>query len=274
MTQTVVFELAGKMVQRDLPDPNVRVWNDIAWGEHYCLFTPAYWVSHVWMNQLDTVVSSPYYSQRSLAEEIAFCMLSGFGITAELAGAAFQTCRSRGLIEQRCTEPDVWTDTLKTPLWVNGKEVHYRYPNQKAKFLADAMNHLDAGHIECGSGRALRDSLLQIKGCGHKTAGFIARNYLDSDEVAILDIHVVRAGLLLDLFSEQDTVEKDYEEMEQRYIDFCNAIQVRPSVLDCIVWSHMRTLGSCAIDAVKFKSGQLVKNSPRARKPHQLSFAM
>ena len=274
MTQTVVFQLDGEIIQRKLPDPDVRVWNDIAWGEHYCLFTPAYWVSHVWMNQLDTVESSPYFSQRSLTEEITFCMLSGFGITAELAGAAFQSCRSHGLIEQRCTEPDMWAEALKSPLSVNGKQVKYRYPNQKAKFLTDAMKHLEAGRIECSSGKALRNSLLQIKGCGHKTAGFIARNYLDSDEVAILDIHVVRAGLLLDLFSEKDKVEKAYGEMEQRYIDFCGAIQVRPSVLDCVVWSQMRTLGSCAIDAVKFKSGQVVDKPPRSRKLHQLAFAM
>jgi len=274
VTQTVVFQLAGKMVQRELPDPDVRVWNDIAWGEHYFLFTPAYWVSHVWMNQLDAIERSPYFSQRSLAEEIAFCLLSGFGITAELAGAAFQSCRARGLIENRCTEPGAWAEALKSPLRLGSKQVRYRYPNQKAKFLADAMSYLKADRIECSNGRALRNSLLQIKGCGHKTAGFIARNYLDSDEVAILDIHVVRAGLLLDLFSEHDKVDSAYEDMERRYLEFCGAIQVRPSVLDCVVWSQMRTLGTCALDAVKFKFGQPFGKSPRSQKLRQLTLAM
>lgn len=274
MTQEVVFQIEGKVIQRELPDPDVRVWKDIVWGEHYCLFTPAYWVSHVWMNQLDVVASSPYFSQRSLAEEVTFCMLSGYGVTAELAGAAFQSCRRHGLIEEHCADPDQWAAVLKLPLAMGDRQVQYRYPNQKAKFLADAMRNLRAGRVDCSSGRALRDSLLKINGCGRKTAGFIARNFLDSDEVAILDIHVVRAGLLLDLFSEQDRVENAYDEMEQRYIDFCKAIQVRPSILDCVVWSQMRTLGSCAIDAVKYKQGQSLDNQPRARKPHQLTLAM
>lgn len=274
MTQAVVFQIAGALVQRELPDPDVRVWSDIAWGEHFCLFTPAYWVSQVWMNQLDNVESSPYYSQRSLAEEISFCMLSGFGITAELAGAAFQACRSQGLIVQHCTDPDSWAEVLKTPLLLKDRRIQYRYPNQKAKFLADAMSHLQAQRIDCSSGKALRDTLLQIKGCGRKTAGFIARNYLDSDEVAILDIHVIRAGLLLGLFTEKDKVDADYEDMEQRYIEFCKALQVRPSVLDCVVWSQMRTLGACAIEAVKFKFGQKSGQTPRIQKPYQMTLGM
>lgn len=274
MTQSVVFQISGKLIQRELPDPDVCVWNDITWGEHYCLFTPAYWVSHVWMNQLDVAQRSPYFSQRSLAEEITFCMLSGFGITAELAAAAFQSCRGHGLIEERCTKPDAWAEVLKAPLLLGDKQVQYRYPNQKAKFLADAMKLLQEDCIDCSSGRALRDSLLQIKGCGHKTAGFITRNYLDSDDVAILDIHVVRAGLLLDLFSEQDKVESAYDEMEHRYIEFCRAVDVRPSVLDCVVWSQMRTLGSYALDAVKYKLGKPVGKPTRPSQQLQLTLPM
>lgn len=274
MSQHVVFQLAGELVRRELPDPDVPAWNDVTWGEHYCLFTPSYWVSQIWMNQYDVAESSPYRSQRSLAEEIAFCMLSGFGITAELAGAAFQACRGSGLIERLCTDPEAWSEVLRTPLSLNGRAVRYRYPKQKAKFLADAMSHLAAQRIDSSSGIALRNSLLKVQGCGRKTAGFIARNYLDSDEVAILDIHVIRACLILGVFSEQDKVETCYEDMEQRYLGFCRSIGVRPSVLDCVLWSQMRTLGACAIEAVKFKFGHPPDQAPRVREPRQLTLAI
>lgn len=274
MSQTVIYRLAGEIVQRELPDPDVRILNDITWGEHCCLFTPAYWVSQVWMSQCHGAENSPYYSQRTLAEEVAFCMLSGFGITAELAGAAFQKCRTLGLIEDLCTDSEAWTEALKAPLPLQGRRVHYRYPNQKAGFLADAMRQLRDGHIDTSSGQRLRNSLLRINGVGPKTAGFITRNVLDSDDVAILDIHVIRAGMLLGLFSQNDKVEHAYGEMEQRYIDFCHAVEVRPSVFDSVVWSQMRTLGVCAINAVKFKLGQPLDQLPRTRQSHQLTLGL
>lgn len=274
MTQDVVFLLDGQVVMRYLPDPEERVIGDITWGRYEHLFTPAYWVSQIWMNKLEHLDKSPYHSQRTLEEEIVFCMLSGFGVKTEVVSAAFHACHKHGLIERRCSDPDLWSDVLKMPLCVNDRKVRYRYPNQKAKFLANAMENIKAKRIDINSGRALRDSLLKIKGCGWKIAGYIARNYLDSDEVAILDIHVVRAGILMGLFSEKDRVERDYESMEQRFLDFCKAIQVRPSVLDCLIWSQMRTMGTYAIDAVKYKLMKKDGHTMRVHKRGQLSLAL
>lgn len=274
MTQQVVFQRGGQLVKRELPDPAAYVWKEIAWGEHYCLFTPAYWVSQVWMHQPEEGSINPYYSQRSLPEEVVFCMLSGFGITAELAGAAFQACRQHGLIERRSRNPEDWADVLRMPLTLLGRHVHYRYPNQKAKFLADAMGLIDDGQLDSSCGRTLRNSLLRIKGCGPKTAGFIARNYLDADDVAILDIHVIRAGLLMGLFSQSDKVESDYADMERRYLEFCGALQVRPSLFDCVVWDQMRILGDCAIEAVNFKLGNKATNIAGTGRPRQLALAL
>jgi hypothetical protein len=93
---------------------------------------------------------------------------------------------------------------------VNGKFIRYRYPRAKAKYLASAMTYLREKSIDVSSGRAMRDSLLPIPGVGPKTAGWVARNYLDADDVAILDIHLIRAGLLCDLFNPNQRIERDY----------------------------------------------------------------
>ena len=255
MTQEVVYLADGRVVRRQLPHPNSVVLDGVRWGRYERIFTPAYWVSQVWMHQLDVPAASPFHSQGPLAEEVVFCMLSGFGVKAEVARAAFWACRDQGLIESRCTDPNSWSAVLGRLLAVNGRMARYRYPNQKARYLADAMTKLRAGVIDTRSGRALRDSLLRIKGCGRKTAGFIARNYLDTDDVAILDIHVVRAGLLMDVFSPGDRVDRDYDRMEQRFVDFCRAAGVRPATLDCIIWQQMREMGSYVLDAVRYKSG-------------------
>ena len=264
MTQTVLWLSGGRVVRRQLPDPDALVLDGVPWGRHERIFTPAYWVSQVWMHHLDGPGVSPFHSRGSLEEEVVFCMLSGFGVRAEVARAAFEACRDQRLIASRCTDPGRWSAVLGQPLVVAGRSTRYRYPNQKASYLADAMAKLQAGVIDTRGGRILRDSLLRIKGCGRKTAGFIARNYLDTDEIAILDIHVVRAGLLMGLFSPGDRVERDYDRMERRFLDFCYAAGVRPAMLDCVIWTQMREMGGYPLDAIRYRLGDGV-SSPVSR---------
>jgi endonuclease III len=41
---------------------------------------------------------------------------------------------------------------------------------------------------------------MSLPGIGPKTASWIARNWLDADDVAILDIHIMRVGQVIGLF--------------------------------------------------------------------------
>ena len=63
---------------------------------------------------------------------------------------------------------------------------------------------------------------------------------MNSNEVAILDIHVIRAGQLMNLFTTSERVEAQYFEMEQRFLDLAEAIGVPPADLDALIWSEMR----------------------------------
>lgn len=253
MSQPLHYWVGDTEFRRDMPDADIEVISGVRWGEPYTLFTPAYWLSQFWMHDLDQVSRSPYQSHGSLSEELVFCMLGGYGITAELAAAAFEVCRDAQLIARLETSEDEWIAQLQHPLVVNGKQQKYRYPNQKARYIAGAMAYLQKESLAEFSGKKLRDALLKINGVGPKTAGWVARNYLDTDEVAILDIHLIRAGLLCDVFTPSQRVERDYFEMEGRFIDFCKALEVRPAVLDCLVWDQMRAYGRLAIDALNSK---------------------
>ncbi|MGY3221470.1 thermostable 8-oxoguanine DNA glycosylase [Bradyrhizobium sp. USDA 4512] len=84
---------------------------------------------------------------------------------------------------------------------------------------------------------------MKIPGVGPKTASWITRNWLGSDEVAILDIHIIRAGVLIGLFGRQQSVPRDYDVMEARFLAFAAALNVRPSLLDAVMWREMRKLG-------------------------------
>lgn len=270
MTQQVIYSIEGREYCRELPGPDEFVTPGVRWGEHWRAFTPAYWLSQIWMHNLEDGQHSPYRAQGTLAEEIAFCLLSGHGITAEMARAAFTACQEAGLMEALSIDAFEWTEILGSPLQVGEKTLSYRYPNQKAKFLADAMRHIREDRLDMTAGRSLRDTLLEIKGVGPKTAGFIARNFLDADDVAILDIHIVRAGVLCDLFQPEQKVETQYFSMESRYIEFCHSMNVRPAVLDCLIWDQMRTFGRFALDAIKFKSGKWLPDPPP--EPQQLAW--
>lgn len=265
MSQTLRYWINDEEVVRYVPDADEHVIPGVRWGEPWTLFTPAYWLSQFWMHDLDKFVRSPYQARGSLAEEVVFCLLGGFGITAEQATAAFEACRKEKLISTMETDPDTWTSVLLLPLSVNGKWQHYRFPNQKARFLSAAMKFLKEYPLEGISGLALRDSLLKIEGIGPKTAGWITRNYADADDVAILDIHLVRAGVLCGIFNPDERVEKDYHGMETRFIKFSQALGVRPAVLDCLIWDQMRTLGGLALNAVRETSTQSAKSNLKSR---------
>jgi len=255
MSQIIHYFVDDVEVCREMPDADAFVMAGVRWGEPWTLFTPAYWLSQLWMSGADKQASSRYRAAGSLYDEIAFCMLGGYGITADLAMAAFEACRDSGLISR--LEPSVakWTEVLQQPLALNGRIHRYRYPHQKARYLAGAMAFLQTHEVRGARGRELRDSLLQILGVGPKTAGWIARNYLDTDEVAILDVHLVRAGLLCELFLPSHRLQRDYLAMELRFIEFCRALNARPAILDCLIWDQMRATGGIARNALRAKLG-------------------
>jgi thermostable 8-oxoguanine DNA glycosylase len=106
------------------------------------------------------------------------------------------------------------------------------------------MEYVQHNELRTDSGIALRDQLMNITGVGYKIASWVARNVLDSDEIAILDIHLLRAGRLCGLFSPEHRVERHYKEMEARFILFSERLELRPAALDCLIWEDMRSAGS------------------------------
>jgi thermostable 8-oxoguanine DNA glycosylase len=85
---------------------------------------------------------------------------------------------------------------------------------------------------------------MAIPGIGPKTASWIVRNWTGTDEVAILDVHVIRAGQLIGLFPKHIRLPRDYSALEARFLEFSHALKVRASLLDAIIWREMRVLTS------------------------------
>ena len=228
-----------EIVRREVPTPEETVLPRVVWGRPDVFFTPSYWMTQYWMREHELPQRGHAVGQ-TLEEEIVFCLLGGHGIPAEIGIAAFERLRSRGLISTKAHSIELFSTNLREPLEVSGRQVTYRFWAQKAKYVATALQTLSEQPVPCHSAREMRSYLMRLPGIGPKTASWIVRNWLHSNEVAILDIHIIRAGQLMNLFTPSERVEAHYFQMEQRFLDLAAAMGVPPSNLDALIWSEMR----------------------------------
>lgn len=229
----------------ELPSPEVEVLPGIRWGCFDQLFTPAYWFTQAWHAENRDRITQ-YRFGDTLTEEIIACLLGGYGMRAEVGLAAFARLKSRGLLNHRTGSEAAVLAALSAPLCIHERQMHYRYPRQRARFVASALRRLHRERPPVHSDILLRSWLQSFDGIGPKTASWITRNYLDSDNVAIIDIHVFRAGVLLGLFQPDADVSRQYLWLEERLVAFARAINLRLAALDTLIWSQMRHLGSLA----------------------------
>jgi len=193
----------------------------------------------------------------SFAEEVAACLLGGHGIPAEVGNAAFARLKQEGLIQELCDNTDSIEKALHEPLQIGNRLIRYRFWRQKAKYLASAFHHLRSEDLPLEHAVNLRNKLLTWCGIGPKTASWIVRNWLNSDAVAILDIHVVRAGMLMNLYRQEEEVEKHYLQMEEKFLILAAKLTVPTSDLDALIWSSMRStphLVARLLDDLRLKS--------------------
>lgn len=222
---------------------NDEVMPGIRFGREDELLTPAYWA----MRCATAHPADIDFVNRhgTLEEEIGFCLLGGFGVTLEVATAFFECLRAKGAFERRAVVPETaFLAMLEEPTVVRGRPHRYRYPAQRARRLHRAMADLAQMEFDEDDPIRFRDQIQTLEGVGPKTASWIARNWLDTDSIAILDIHVLRAGWLLKLFDRNCRLPRDYLELESLFLRFAKRLHLRASVLDSVMWHDMRTFGS------------------------------
>jgi N-glycosylase/DNA lyase len=235
------------LAQRD-PDADALVRLDVAgmrlefsWGKPHHLGTACYWVEQARRKP----GNSGYALGTSLREEVAACLLGGHGMPARVGLAAFDAVRSAGLLEDRCrpTSDDIET-VLRRPLRPSGvvKPVLYRFPRQRALRLAFCLAEL-ARENPPVEALALRDWLMRLPGIGPKTAAWIARNRTGSDDVAIIDIHLRRAGLAAGFFSPHWRLPRDYGAFELGFVAVARLGGVPTAALDAYIWDELQYLG-------------------------------
>ena len=236
--QHVWAGVGDRVARLELPEANTMVVPGVRWGRPEVPLTPAYWAVRCKWGEAE----SNFVTQTgSLLEEVAFCLLGGFGITYEINAAAFDRLKSEGAFDRRKMPDETWfLDQLIRPLKIGARSVRYRFPRQRARRLAQMSGRLAAIDVDRLDALQLRDRLLALEGVGPKTASWIVRNLLGSDEVAILDVHILRACRAMAVFPAKISLPRDYTALEKRFLAFADAIDVRASVLDAVMWVEMR----------------------------------
>lgn len=184
--------------------------------------------------------------------ELLFCLLGGFGVSfehnrsaADVVGQLDPFGPDRSDVELR----QLLDCTLSAPQFEprrrDGSLRRYRYGRQKVDVIVRARAWL----VSCRpleqtlrglpSGRERRALLCGCPGVGPKTASWLLRNVGLGDDVAIVDIHLLRALRAAGRVAEI-RLPRDYELAEKAFLGWCRDLDAPPPAFDFFVWAWQR----------------------------------
>jgi len=197
--------------------------------------------------------------ERSLWHELVACIL-GSGVPFEHAKAAAAYLDKSGLIRTSAQcRYDIFEKHIATalgepifpPYTKDGRGRKYRFPRLRANHIrrtaeciygrGDTIAQLLLGHRDQHSARV--HLIERAVGIGPKQASLFLRNVGFSDELAILDVHVLRymflVGLLPVCFTTVQCLRR-YEAIESRLHAYAHKLDVTVGSLDTAIWVAMR----------------------------------
>ena len=251
--QVMYAAFDGVIRQLTLPSPDEFALPGIRWGGFDELLTPAFWCGQAWQHrQLGTY--SNLRLGETLEEEVAACLLGGYGMPAELALAAYRRLRNTGMLNRTPRAEEIEA-ALSQPFENQGQLRKYRFPRQKALYLSASLQLL-VGFSEPKDDRQFRDSLAELPGVGLKTASWVVRNLRPLSSVAVIDVHILRAGRHMGLFPDSWEPARNYRDLECTFVEFADALKVPAPALDSIMWDYMRRLSSSLFRSKGFTSNE------------------
>ena len=185
--------------------------------------------------------------------EILFCLLGGFGVTYELNQSAAKAVAelepfATGWVDDELFDAIVSTLSLARfePPRRSGELRRYRFPRRKAALIVSARRWLqlhtplDERILILTSEKDRREFLCRCPGIGPKTASWLLRNLGWAEELAVLDVHVVRALSEASRIGHDVRLPRDYDLVEEAFIRWCRELSAPPAAFDLFVWEWQR----------------------------------
>ena len=226
-----------------LTDPGPRVVlrsgegdRQVSWGHPWQIGTAAYWVEATREAFGEPRQAGVHRLGETLEEELAACIIGGFGMPFETGLAAYSALRTEVLHHVASPTQEEIEAVLRRPLLVNGSHRRYRFPAQRARRLASALAFVRDTDCNSMSNREMREWLLGAPGVGMKTASWVVRNIRAADDLAVLDIHVMRAGIRAGVFPEDFSPQRNYRVLEGWFVEWARIGGVSPADLDAYIW--------------------------------------
>ena len=196
--------------------------------------------------------SPPVTCGASFETELVFCLLSGFGVSYEHALSASDRVRMLAPFDRSWDAVELELQLcheLEQPQFEprrrDGTPRRYRFPRRKAELIVAARQWLlscddvigQLSSIESEHDR--RRLLCGCPGVGPKTASWLLRNLGLASELAILDVHLLRA-LQASGRVDKLTMPRDYDLAEAAFLDWCLELGAPAAAFDLFVWEWQR----------------------------------
>lgn len=168
--------------------------------------------------------------KKRILEELVFCLLTPQS-KARACWRAVERLKERGLLRA----PD--------PERVAGELVGVRFPRSKARYVTMAVNlfgKILRKLLDFEDAEKAREWLVKnVKGLGYKEASHFLRNIGYSENLAILDRHVLKNLHQLGVLDEipRSLSPKTYLEIEGRMRKFSREVGIPLGHLDLLLWS-------------------------------------
>lgn len=188
-----------------------------------------------------------------IEDELLFCLLGGFGITYEHGKSAYVTIRQLKPFSGDWISGHLFEAVLSTlmrpqfqPRRKDGSLRRFRFPRQKASAIVKArrwvhiQDPLDERLFQLSSPRDRRRFLSECPGMGFKSASWLLRNLGLGSELAIIDIHILRALLDAKRILPDIRIPRDYELAEEAFLAWCDELEAPPAAFDLFVWHWQR----------------------------------
>jgi len=216
---------------------------------HYLRSETVYYDNKKWVDM----------TEYELWQELCLCILSS-NVPYELACSAFAHLMEKGYLKidwmmKMPNSSEVIAEELSKPMYLprklDGSYRRYRFPNARARNIVQAASVVSSEEswlskllVNSVSEREVRDSLVfNIPGLGLKEASHFLRNIRYSNQLAIIDSHVVSFLEEIGWRTHGNTrtiTRSVYLELESQLQEICEKHGLNLSILDMAIWHYMR----------------------------------